>query len=144
MGLLNSAGDVFVPHCWFCSFRTPHIRRGLLLLLLLLSFGPLPITDLVLPSSLGGDFHYTTINILLLYSLLFYSLFILIFDGFHKFSLKWHIFVLRNNLSGACGNNIFSFYIDFWWFSWMFIKMKRFCVKKIFGRLRQFIVYLFI
>ena len=49
--------SVFVPHCWFSSFRTPRIRRGLLLLL----SGPLPITDLVLPSSLGGDFHYTTI-----------------------------------------------------------------------------------
>ena len=57
---LNVRVSVFVPHCWFSSFRTPHIRRGLLLLLLL-SFGPLPITDLVLPSSLGGDFHYTTI-----------------------------------------------------------------------------------
>ena len=48
--------SVFVPHCWFSSFRTPRIRRGLLLLLLLSLSGPLPITDLVLPSSLGAIF----------------------------------------------------------------------------------------
>ena len=36
--------SVFVSHCWFYSFRTPRIRRRLLLLLL---SGPLLITEFI-------------------------------------------------------------------------------------------------
>ena len=43
---LTVRASVFVSHCWFYSFRTPRIRRRLLLYLLLL-FGPLPITDFI-------------------------------------------------------------------------------------------------
>ena len=32
---LTVRASVLVSHCWFCSLRTPRIRRGLLLLLLL-------------------------------------------------------------------------------------------------------------
>ena len=54
MGLLNSAGECVRPSLLVLLFSDPPYPAGVVIV------GPLPITDLVLPSSLGGDFHYTT------------------------------------------------------------------------------------
>ena len=59
MGLLNSAGECVRPSLLVLLFADPPYPAGVVLVVILV--GPLPITDLVLPSSLGGDFHYTTI-----------------------------------------------------------------------------------
>ena len=57
MGLLNSAGECVRPSLLVLLFSDPPYPAGVVVVVV----GPLPITDLILPSSLGGDFHYTTI-----------------------------------------------------------------------------------
>ena len=92
---LTVRASVFVPHCWFSSFRTPRIRRGLSLL-----SGPLPITDLVLPSFLGGDFHYTTIIT---------KFFMFFFEILIFFMICWTFFLRK----GACGKEQMTFLTTF-------------------------------
>ena len=60
MGLLNSAGECVRPSLLVFLFSDPPYPAELVVIVIVV-VGPLLITDLVLPSSLGGDFHYTTI-----------------------------------------------------------------------------------
>ena len=60
MGLLNSAGECIRPSLLVFHFSDPPYPAEVVVIIIVV-VGPLLITDLVLPSSLGGDFHYTTI-----------------------------------------------------------------------------------
>ena len=57
MGLLDSARECVRLSLLVLLFADPPYPAGVVIIIV----GPLPITDLVLPSSLGGDLHYTTI-----------------------------------------------------------------------------------
>ena len=61
MGLLTSAGECVRPSLLVLLFSDPPYPAGFIIIIVMIIIGPLPITDSVLPSSLGGDFHYTTI-----------------------------------------------------------------------------------
>ena len=61
MGLLNSAGECVRPSLLVFLFSDPPYPAEVVVVVIIVVVGPLLITDLVLPSSLGGDVHDTTI-----------------------------------------------------------------------------------
>ena len=86
MGLLNSAGECVRLSLLVLLFADPPYPAWVVVIVVV---GPLPITDLVLPSSLGGDFHYTTII----------TKFFMFFRNSHIFNDLLNIFLRK----GACG-----------------------------------------
>ena len=57
----HSAGECVRPSLLVFLFSDPPYLAEVVVVVVIVVVGPLLITDLVLASSLGGDFHYTTI-----------------------------------------------------------------------------------